>query len=329
MAVELKRVYLIGGSDQPKVAVALKRLKGHFAPESVDELSGESGSEAAGGVDVVASLNALGLFGTGERLVIVRGMGGWKREDVDAITAYLEEPAPHAVLALVGTPPRAGDLAKVCAAAGDVLRFDVPARSRGRRLDYPAWVRSQFEQHGISVDADAARRLVELVGEDATALEAEVAKLATWSDGAAIGTLEVERMAAHAHDASAFALTDAWGTADRRGALAAAFAAVEESGEEPFLQALRLAGQATKVRGARRILDAGGTPRDVAKELDLKDYPARKASQFAENYSEEELDAVAIRLARLDFDLKGGTPLSGALQLERALLEITGPRRRD
>ena len=108
---------------------------------------------------------------------MVRGMGAWKREDVDAIADYLEAPAPHAVLALVGSPPRAGELAKVCAEAGKVLRYDVPARARGRRLDYPAWVRSQFEQYGTPVDAEAARRLVELVGEDANALEAEVAKL--------------------------------------------------------------------------------------------------------------------------------------------------------
>ena len=77
------------------------------------------------------------------------------------------------------------------------------------------------------------------------------------------------------------------------------------------------------MRGARRILDAGGTTRDIAQELGLKDYPARKAAQFSENYTSDELDQVAVRLARLDFDLKGGTPLSGALQLERAILEIT------
>ena len=329
MAPELEPVYLIGGSDQPKVSVAVKRLRARFPAESIEELSAEPGPSACSGADAVASLNALGMFGSGERLVMIRGMAGWKREDVDAVAAYLEAPAPHAVLALVGAPPRAGELAKVCEAAGTVLRFDIPARARGRRLDYPAWVRNQFERHGTSIDADAARRLVELVGEDANALEAEVAKLATWANGDAVGTHEVERLAAQTPNSSAFAVTDAWGARDRGGAIAAAFGAVEESGEEPFLQAVRVAGQAAKVRGARRILDGGGSTRDIAKELDLKDYPARKAAQFADNYSSEELDRAVVRLARLDFDLKGGTPLSGALLLERALLEVTGPRGRD
>ena len=93
-----------------------------------------------------------------------------------------------------------------------------------------------------------------------------------------------------------------------------------------MLQALRVAGQASKVRGARRILDAGGATRDIAQELGLKDYPARKAAQFAENYTSDELDRAVVRLARLDFDLKGGTPLAGTMLLERALLEITRSR---
>ncbi len=329
MSSELKPAYLITGSDQPKVAVAVKRLRARFAAEAIEELSGEPGPDAAAGVDVVANLNAMGLFGDGERLVIVRGMGGWKKEDVDAITVYLDQPAPHSILALVGSPPRAGDLGKACKAAGDVLRFDVPTKSRGRRLDYPAWVRSQFERHGLSVEAATAQRLVEIVGEDANALENEVAKLAVWAGGEPLAVHDVERLAARSSEASAFALTDSWGAGNRSAAIAAAFVAVDEGGEEPFLQALRVAGQASKVRGARRILDAGGSTKEIAQELGIKDYPARKAAQFAENYTSDELDRALVTLARLDYDLKGGLPLSGALLLERALLEITGSRARD
>ncbi len=327
MAVDLKPVYLILGSDRPKVSLAAKRLKARFGSESVEEVTGDAGGELTRGEDAVAGLNALGLFGDGERLVVVRGMSGWKKDDAVAVAEYLEQPAPHAVLALVGDPPRGGDLAKACEAAGDVLRYDVPTRARGRRLDHAGWVRTQFERSGVQVDRAAAERLVELVGEDTLALESELTKLVTWAAGDQIGTQEIERLVAHSHEASAFALTDAWGAGDRSGTLAAAFASVEESGEEPFVQALRVAGQAARVRSARRIIDNGGSVREIAQELDIKDYPARKAAQFSENYTPEELDDAAMTLARLDFDLKGGTPINGSLQLERALLAITGSRR--
>ncbi len=327
MVAELKPVYLITGSDRPKIAVAVRRLRARFGSESVEELSGDSGSDMTAGADAVADLNAMGLFGDGQRLVVVRGMSGWKKADVTAVADYLQEPAPHAVLALVGDPPRGGALAKACAGAGDVLRYDVPTRPRGRRLDHAAWVRSQFESLGTHVDRATADRLVELVGEDTLMLESEITKLVTWAAGDPIGTHEVERLVAHSREASAFALTDAWGVRDRSGTLAAAFDSVEGSGEEPFVQALRVAGQASKVRSAKRILQMGGSVSEIAQELGIKDFPARKAAQFSENYSAEELENAAITLARLDFDLKGGTPLNGALLLERALLEITGSRR--
>ena len=324
MVNELKPVYLITGSDYPKIALAVKRLKGRFPSEVIEEVTGDQSPDSTSGEATVAILNSLGLFGAGERLVVVRGMGSWKKGDVEAVTTYLNDPASHAVLALVGTPPRAGGLIKSCSAAGDVLRFDVPTRTRGSRLDYPTWVKKQFERYGVNVDSSVAKRLVEVVGENSVALENEVAKIATWAAGEAVGIYEVERLAVASSESSIFALTDAWGMRDRKGIISAAFAAVEEEGEEPFLQGLRVSNQVSKVRGARRILDAGGTIQDVASDLKIKEYPARKAAQFSDNYTVEELDEAVVRLARLDFDLKGGSPLNnGSLQLERALLDIS------
>ena len=44
--VELKPVYLITGSDRPKVATALTRLRRHFAPESLERVSAVEASAA-------------------------------------------------------------------------------------------------------------------------------------------------------------------------------------------------------------------------------------------------------------------------------------------
>jgi hypothetical protein len=48
----------------------------------------------------------------------------------------------------------------------------------------------------------------------------------------------------------------------------------------------------------------------------------------AENFSEEELRDAAVRLAELDHALKGGSRLSGDLELERALVELAPGDRR-
>lgn len=50
-----------------------------------------------------------------------------------------------------------------------MLAYDVP-----KPRDLPSWVRAQFERLDVSVDGEGARALVEVVGEDATALASEV-----------------------------------------------------------------------------------------------------------------------------------------------------------
>src|SRR5207248_5741850 len=64
---DLKPVYLLTGGDRPKIARAVERLRGRFAPEAVESLS----AAECGGGDVVAACNALGLFAGGGRLVLV------------------------------------------------------------------------------------------------------------------------------------------------------------------------------------------------------------------------------------------------------------------
>ena len=169
-------VYLLTGSDRPKVVRALRRLRSRFGDESIEQLS----ADAAGGAEVVAACNALGLFaGDGGRLVIVEGVERWKKADVEAVAEYLTDPVPGAVLALVaGEPPKIAALATAVSAAGQVLTFEAP-----KPRDLPGWVRSQFERLGAGVDPDAARALVEIVGDDLVALATEADKIAIWAGG--------------------------------------------------------------------------------------------------------------------------------------------------
>src|ERR1700753_572591 len=95
---ELKPVYLLTGTDRPKIAVALQRLRKRIGEDATEQLhAAEQGAE-----DAVAACNALGLFGGEARLVVVDGVESWKAADVKELEAYLAAPAPPTVLALVG-----------------------------------------------------------------------------------------------------------------------------------------------------------------------------------------------------------------------------------
>ena len=155
----LKPVYLLTGSDRPKIETALARLRRHFEPEAIELVSAQerSGAEAA------ALCNAGSLFGDA-RLVLVEGVDGrrnnegrlanaWKAADVKAIEEYLASPAPGTVLALVAEElKKDAPLRKACAKAGDVLAFDVVKRKAD------AWVAERFKQAGVRARARSRRR---------------------------------------------------------------------------------------------------------------------------------------------------------------------------
>jgi DNA polymerase III subunit delta len=311
---ELRSAYLLMGTDRPKIARALARLRARFGPEGVEMLSASDAS----GEDAVAALNALGLFGVG-RLVVVDDVEGWKKDDVEALRAYLGEPAPGAVLALVAEEaPRDSALAEVVAKRGEVLRYDVP-----KPKDPSVWVRSELERLGVQASDDAARRLVEIAGDDVSVLALEVEKIATWAAGEAIGAREVELLAVPAAgDTPAWALSDAWGGRDIAGVLSACEAEVDQ-GVEPFLIAVRLASQVALVRSAQALAEEGLGAKEIASRLKKHEFRVRKALAHADRHSREELDAAVIRLAGLDAALKGASRLSAELELQRALVDIT------
>jgi DNA polymerase III delta subunit len=131
----------------------------------------------------------------------------------------------------------------------------------------------------------------------------------------------VEALAASAQEASAWALTDAWGARDLPRVLAACESDLEH-GEEPFVVAMRLSAQVGLVRSVQALAEDGLGAKDIAKRLRKHEFRVRKAMGHAENYSRDELDAAVIRLAALDAALKGASRLAGEIELERALVEL-------
>ena len=309
-------IYLLAGTDRPKHVRALARLRTRFGDESVELLAADSSS----GEDAVGACNALGLFATdGGRLVVVHGVERWRKADIDAVGAYLKQPSPGAVLALVAEEAlKTPALASLCKKHGQVLQFDVP-----KPANLHAWVRSEFERLGARADAEAARALVEICGEDVIALSSEIDKIISWAGGDAITRRDVEQLAVGGREAAAWALTDAWGARDLPSLLAACELALER--KEPFLLAVGLATHVGRVRGAQALAEEGLRTKEIAARLKMKEYPARKALGHAENYSRDELDTALVRLAELDAALKGASRLSAQLELERALVAITRP----
>jgi DNA polymerase III delta subunit len=321
VATDLKPVYLITGGDRPKIQRALRRLRDRIGDEALELLSAnEASGEAA-----VAACNSMGLLGGGRRLVIVEDVDRWKAADVKSVAAYLSSPAPDTVLALVaGELKKDSALGKACAKAGDILVYDVTKR----RL--PEWVAKQFADRSVDADAEAARLLVEIVGEDPEELATEVDKIATWAAGEPVGVSEIGQLAAGCAEVPGYDLTDAWGRRDLPGALTACQTLLERSGDPvsrtvPSLIGL-LVGHVGRVRDCQLLAEEGLSAREAAGRLKRHPFYVEKLYAQARNYGPDELRAAVVRLAELDHAVKGGSRLAGDLELVRALIDITRSR---
>ena len=323
-----KPVYLLTGSDRPKIHHALERLRRHFAPEAVETVTAlDTSGDAA-----VALCNAGSLFGDARLVVVeqvdgVRGSenrlrGGWKAADVDAVVAYLESPAPDAVLALVGEDvKKTTTLSKACAKAGSILEFSV---AKGK---LQAWVAARFAERGVRAESDACAALLHLVGDDLDAVAGEVDKLATWAAGEPIGEREVNALVAPLAELPVWELTDAWAAREPARALEVTERVFEQGSKQRRDTAARLAGtlggHLARLRAIKRLAAGGQGPKEAAASLKLHPFHASKLFQQAEGFSEEELDDAVVRLAGLDGALKGQSRLAPDLEVQRTLVALT------
>jgi DNA polymerase-3 subunit delta len=315
---DLKPVYLFSGSDRPKIALAIQRLRARIGEDATEQLH----ASEASGADAVAACNSLGLFGGDSRAVIVDGVESWKAADLKEIEAYLASPSPATVLALVGDGLKKDSaVAKAVAKAGEVHVYEV-----GKK-DLPNWVGEQFARLGAPVERDACRALVEAVGDDLGDLSSEIQKLATWTGGEPVTRAAVEKLAVGRAETPIFSVTDSWGSRDVDATLRATEFLLERSHRPRSGELIRvvasLVSHVGRVRRIAALVEAGGRPSEAASRLKMHPFVAEKSARQAGNFSKDELARAIVRLAELDAGSKGGSRLPVELQLERTLVEIT------
>jgi DNA polymerase-3 subunit delta len=316
----LKPAYLFTGSDRPKIALALQRLRARIGEDATESLH----ASEASGADAVSACNSLGLFGGESRAVVVDGVEAWKAADVKQIEEYLASPAPDTVLVLVGDGlKKDAALAKAVAKTGEAHTYEV-----GKK-ELPQWVGEQFARLGAHADRDACRALVEAVGDDVGDLASEIQKLATWANGEPITRAVVEELAVGRAETPIFAVTDSWGSRDVAGTLRATESLFERSSKARSGELMRVIGSLVshvgRVRRISALTDEGVRPAEIATRLKVHPFVAEKSARQARNFSSDELAQATVKLAELDAGAKGGSRLPADLQLERTLVEITRP----
>ena len=303
-AAPLDPVYLIGGTDRPKVELAIRRLRARVRGEdgSVEEFTArrsDDDGEGMSGEDAAGACNALGLFG-GTRLLVVAGRRGVGRREEGAGRPRRARRLPPGAGAR--RRARAADVGRGARRAACARRSRQPARcspstcpaSEGQR----EWLRKQAARAGADLDGSALTRLLELAGDDTQALASEVEKLGLWSRGETITAERVDELCVLTADTPPWDLTDALG--DRRPADALRVLGRLLDGPDGDVPRWvpSIARHLRQLAVAQHVGEQGGGPKDIARELGLRsEFVARKLARQSARWSPEQLSAAIVRIA--------------------------------
>ena len=328
---DLKPVYLLTGSDRPKIETALAP-----APPPLRARGGRArlAPRRCRAREAAALCNVGSLFGDA-RLVVVEGVdgrrnaegrlaNGWKAADVKAIEEYLASPAPGTVLALVAEElKKDAPLTKACAKAGEVLAYEV-AEAERRRTGSP----SASSRRARAPSRTPCAALVQLVGEDFHQLANEIDKLALWAGGRADrrargraarrGRRRDADVRAHGRLGAARRRPHA---RRERDDLRAGGPPAPRHGAAPRRRARQPPRLHAPLPAARR---RGRPPARRGVEPEAASVLRREGLRARRRTSPRTSSATAVvRLAALDHALKGGSKLTPDLELQRALIDLS------
>ncbi len=322
MADEMKRAYLIHGTDEAKIDHARMRLRkraegegGTASLEIFDPIENRGSPDADGLVASVASMSLM----PGRRYVLADNIEKWGKRQAERVAESVAAAPPEVTVVLIArgkVPP--GIAEAVAAVDGAVLSYEAPSRAR-----LPGHLVKSAAARGFELSPDAAGLLVSHLGESLSRLENELDRLALWAgQGGRVELEDLEEMVADNSETKGFALGDAVVEGDRAAALRTAGRLVS--------QGASVAGMvyptATAVRRAHlalSLLEAGVPPNRVERRLKAPPFIARQVIESARGSSLDQLRAAAVALADLELWTRGGAEYPDELALDLALLSAT------
>jgi DNA polymerase-3 subunit delta len=303
--------YLLLGDDEERKARGVERLRGDRTVEAYD--AAETGPEA-----VVSACNSYSLFGEGP-FVLVRNLDAWNAAQKAVVVDYLQNPAPAADLVLLGR--KLGAREKLLAAvkkAGEVHNFEQPT---GKAL--VGWVVGHAKNLGLDLPEDVAQNLIECCSGDKMRLTRELEKLALYVGEDTATQEDVEALCPPNVQSNIFAFVDSLAAGDRGKALKLLEDLIS-TGEPPLRVTYMVRRQFGLVGRARALFERGASRREVAGELKVPPFVARKLEEQARGLDEEDLERALTLVLDLERGLKGGSDLGDELQVELAVLKLSG-----
>jgi DNA polymerase-3 subunit delta len=299
---------LVRGDDPSLIAQAVRDVVAELVADRdaamvVEEHTDQS-SEAADARVIVDALSTP-PFLTDRRVVVVRDAGRISTAEAARIAQALKDPVPGVVLVVAAG---GGTIPPVLTKAVDTKVGFGRARSQ--------WLAGRLRDSLVKLDADAATKLSEHMGEDLGRLDGLLGSLASaYGESATVTAAQLEPFLGTAGGVAPWDLTDALDSGDAPAALRALERLTMASGSVPLVvlatlhrhygSMLRLDGlAATSASEAAEILEA------------RSEFVAKKALEQSRRLGSEKIGRAIMLIAEADLDLRGRTGLTDAAVLQ-------------
>jgi DNA polymerase-3 subunit delta len=322
LAHPVRPVYVIYGEDlylrrEATSAIARAVFGGDEAELAKSQFEGDKASLA----DVLDELQTLPFFAR-QRLVIVVDADPFVSKYRRELESYLRSPVTSGVLVLqVKSWPANTILAQQVASAGLAIDCNNPSDK-----ELHPWLIHHAARQDAQLDADAARLLVELVGNEAGILASEVEKLAVY-----VGTAGRIRRGDVAKMVEAGRIETVWKVLDAAMAGQAAPALVHlesllAAGEHPIKILAAFTFTLLHIHHAGRLRAAGLGHDEACRIAGIRDFAVEKTRRQHAQLGPSRVDALPAVLLKADLNLKGGTLLDPRVVLEDLLVRLALPR---
>jgi DNA polymerase-3 subunit delta len=334
MPGEMKPCYLLVGDDDGKISAALARLRSRAEGEGgIAALESFTAVDGQGPPDTDRLLRAIPEMSliAARRYLLADRLERTDSKSLSALADALNGLPPETTIVLVertgGRPRGGGGRAKAISAlrkaieagGGEVLEFDAP-----RARDLPSLLVKEARQRGFVLEPEAARALVDRMGESTLRLMSELDRLALWA--APEGTVtasDLQAMVVDTSEEAAWTLSDALVARDAQGAARAAERLLSQ-GEGVTPLVYQAAKRLREAHGALCALETGMAPKDVERSLRMHPYAAKMLLRRLRNTSPGELRAATCAVADLEWWTRGGSDYPDDVALTLAVDRAVG-----
>jgi len=328
MPPSFKSAYLIHGDDHGRIAQRRARLR-----ELAESQSGAQGfelfeGEAATPQAVAGALNAM-TFAIGRRFIIVDGVERWKENDLDALEAAMAQMDPETTISFFAREDGRSKAPKRLHDAIKRAGGEISVQANLKPWELPKWVTEQARACGLGLTPEAARALVNQVGERQERLLRELEKLAIefteFPPARPQATIEldaeqVQELTASSAERKAWTLADALLCGEPDKAIRA-YLQIRAQGERLPGLVYWMSSRLRQAHQAARALEAGQPQATVRGGLRMPPKAADQLISDARRIGADKLRSAIEVIADLELASRGGTR-KGAGEETSALLAI-------